>query len=466
MNRTKKLLKRLIRNPYFLGFISLLWLLFRSGTKPSRITYPCQRASATISFYFLIYPIFAPIFIILKRFLRLSTHARKISGRKILSISLASLSVIVTILAVYANIVINPKMVLSGRTALIDRKATVSVVRVGGRPLEEALKEAINLVGGIDHYIPPQSKVLIKPNIVSNRRPPCTTDPAIVEALINIIKRKNPSVIWIADGSGDGNTYVNFASLGYLPVAERTGAILVDLNYGDMINVSVPGGGVVFDSFLFNRIVAEADVFISLACMKTHYQAVVTLSMKNLVGIAPGSVYGYQPSTTKWILHDEAERKGDPYMAGVITDLCRARRIDLAIIDGRVAMEGEGPLDGDPVKLDLLIVGADPVAVDTVASAIMGFDPEKVPTLRLASQLGLGTNNLHEIEIKGERIEDVCYPFKPARGHEIFQMFSSVERELYKWRASLTYTAAALWIITISTLIAGRMGARRHFTRF
>ncbi|MEM3591013.1 MAG: DUF362 domain-containing protein [Candidatus Bathyarchaeia archaeon] len=447
MNRVKRFWKNLVRNPYFLGFVSLLWLLFRSGTKPSRIIYPCQRASATISFYLLIYPLFASILIFLKKFLRISSYAKRVSGRKILSVSLISLSAIVTVLAVYANIIINPETVLSGRATLIEKKTTVSLIRVNGRPLEEALKEAIDLVGGIDHYIPPQSKVLIKPNIVRKQEPPDTTDPAIVEALINIIRSRNPSVIWVADGSGEGNTLENFKALGYLPVAERTGAILVDLNHGDMVNV--PAGGIVFNSFQFNRIVVEADVFISLACMKTHSQAVVTLTMKNLIGIAPGSLYGYPPSPTKVILHEKAEVKGDRYMAGVIVDLCKARKIDLAIIDGRIAMEGEGPHEGDPVKLDLLIVGADPVATDAVASAIMGFDPEKVPTLYLANQIGLGTNNLHEIEIKGERIEDVFYPFRPAPGHEGFQILSSTERELYRWRMNLICISASLWIITL-----------------
>ncbi|MBS7653939.1 DUF362 domain-containing protein [Candidatus Bathyarchaeota archaeon] len=460
MKKVREFLKNLMKNPYFLGFVSLLWLLFRSGTKPSRITYPCQRASATISFHLLIYPLLMPVFIFLKKFLKISSRAQRVSGRRVLSVFLVSLSLVVSVLAVYANIIINPGAVLSERAASTGRKTTVSLVRVNGGSLEESLREAINLIGGIDYYIPPRSKILIKPNIVRNQKPPDTTDPAIVEALINIIRRKNPSVIWIADGSGEGNTLENFKSLGYLPVAERTGAILVDLNYGEMINVSVPGGGVIFNSFLFNRIVMEADVFISLACMKTHSQAVVTLTMKNLIGIAPGSIYGYPPSPTKWILHEKAEEKGDQYMAGVIVDLCRARKIDLAIIDGRTAMEGQGPHEGDPVKLDLLIVGADPVATDTVASAIMGFDPEKVPTLRLANQLGLGTNNLHEIEIKGERIEESCYPFKPAAGHGNFQLFSTIERELYRWRINLAYISAALWIITLLTV--GSIKTRRQ----
>jgi hypothetical protein len=88
----------------------------------------------------------------------------------------------------------------------------------------------------------------------------------------------------------------------------------------------------------------------------------------------------------------------------------------------------------------------------------MGFDPNKLPTLSLANYLGLGTNNLHEIEIKGERIEDVFYPFKPASGHEEFQMFSNIEREFYRWRTSLIYIAAAFWVITMLTV--GSIGAK------
>lgn len=120
----------------------------------------------------------------------------------------------------------------------------------------------------------------MKPNIVRNQPPPDTTDPLIVEALVEMINRRNPRVVWIADGSGEGNTLENFQALGYLQVAERTGAVLVDLNVGEMTAVSVPGGGEVFDSFIFNRVVVDADVFISVAAMKTHSQAVVTLGMK------------------------------------------------------------------------------------------------------------------------------------------------------------------------------------------
>ncbi|MEM2930659.1 MAG: DUF362 domain-containing protein, partial [Thermoproteota archaeon] len=137
----------------------------------------------------------------------------------------------------------------------------MSVVRVEERSLEAVLEEALEYLGGIESIVPEGSKVLIKPNIVRYQSPPDTTSPDIVEALVNIIKKRNPSVIWIADGSGEGNTIENFQALGYLQVAERTGAILVDLNYGEMVEVPVEGGGFVLDSLTLNKVLTEADVF-------------------------------------------------------------------------------------------------------------------------------------------------------------------------------------------------------------
>jgi len=212
-----------------------------------------------------------------------------------------------------------------------------------------------------------------------------------------------------------------------------------------MINVSVPGGGIIFDNFKFNHIVVEADVLISVACMKTHSQAVLTLGMKNLIGLAPGSVYGFP----KNLFHQKALEKRDDYFGGAIVDLCKARKIDLTIIDGRVGMEGQGPHNGTTVKLDLIIVGRDPVATDSVASFIMGFDPEKVPTLRFGQERGIGTNDLHKIEVKGEKLENVFHQFICASGHDSFQMFSRNQILFYQSRSLLIYPTAIFWVSTI-----------------
>ena len=447
IGKSKKPIKIVADNSIMIGIISLFWLLFRSGTKPSRVVYPCQRAAAATSYTFLLYPFAAFLANLSGAIAPRVVSAVGNSSRRnhIVLTLLLSVSLLFSGLTIYSNFILNPMGALDERIMLTQRLTSVSVVHAENDHLEESLVAAINQIGGIEDLVPEGSKVLIKPNIVRIQAPPDTIDPRLVEALINIVKRRSPSVIWVADGSGEGDTIENFRSLGYSPVAEEAGVELVDLNHGELLQVSLPGGGTVFDSFMLNRVLLEADVFISVACMKTHSQAVVTLAMKNLIGLPAGSVYG----TPKAVLHDRAEEKGDDYMAGVITDLCTARKINLAIIDGRVGMEGQGPHDGEPVDLGLLIVGKDPVATDSVASVIMGFDPEKVPTLKLGDEKGLGTNDLHTIEVKGEKLEELYHPFVCADGHDSFLMSARSETLLYQWRNLLIYPAAASWASTV-----------------
>ena len=451
VSKPRSLIKRMSQSTLVIGVASLLWLIYKSGTKPSRIVYPCQRAAAANCYTFLLYPTFAFLVHFSKttvpRAYNKVSHSRR--GHLIILTSLVSLSVMTSGLAIYNNTVFDPWSALASRVTLTQKVTEVSVVKVENNELEQSLQTAIDYIGGISSIIPEGAKVLIKPNIVRYQAPPDTTDPAIVEALINIIKQRNPSVIWVAEGSGEGNTIQNFMALGYSSIANIPGVELVDLNYGDLVEVPVPGGGYVFDSFMFNSKVMEADVFISLPCMKTHNTAVVTLGMKNLVGISAGSVYGVAGTANHWHLHEVAQQKGDTNLGGVIADLNSARKINLTIIDGRVAMEGEGPHDGEPVNLGLLIVGKDPVATDTVASTIMGFDAEKVPSLVFAAQKGLGTNDLHEIEVKGETIHEVFYPFAAAQGHGSFLVISGAQLLLYRWKALLFLPAIIFVSITV-----------------
>ncbi|MEM3713099.1 MAG: DUF362 domain-containing protein [Thermoproteota archaeon] len=327
--------------------------------------------------------------------------------------------------------------------------STVAIVRVGERNLEEVLEEALSYLGGIESIVPEGAKVLIKPNIVDGNPVPTTTPPDIIEALVKIVKRRNPSIVWIAEGSSDWNTMENFRKLGYFEVANRTGAFLVDLNYGELIDVPVEDGGIVYRSFTLNKIVTEADVFISVPVMKTHYLAIVTLGMKNLVGIAPGAVYSMYGWAAKWKLHEEAAKKNDLYLGGVITDLCKARRIDLTIIDGRLGMEGYGPQRGTPVKMDLIIAGKDPVATDTIASLVMGFDPEKIPSIKIGSQRGLGTNDLSKIEVKGLSVNEVFHQFNCAvPEHREFQLKTQTEL-----KTAVKFTTIIALLSTIFLLI-------------
>jgi len=211
----------------------------------------------------------------------------------------------------------------------------------------------------------------------------------------------------------------------------------------------VPGGGLMFNGYDLNHSYEDCDVFVSVAKLKEHSTAGVTLSIKNCFGITPCTIYGQgagqdEPSLVpkggRAMLHDgkrlpsksapsplAAYSSKDPgfRVPRVTADLVAARPIHLAVIDGIHTMTaGEGPWTGrnKPVQPGVLVAGTNCVATDAVCTALMGFDPmadrgtapfEKCDsTLKLAEQLGLGTRDLNRIEVLGTPIAEARMNFR------------------------------------------------------
>ncbi|MEM1569880.1 MAG: DUF362 domain-containing protein [Candidatus Bathyarchaeia archaeon] len=354
-----------------------------------------------------------------------------------------SISCIFTALTIYAYTAKNPDEALRDFKFKGESKAVVAVVKAERTNVYEALSEAFHLLN-LEDYVKPDYKIMIKPNVVGAHTPPATTHPETLRALINLLKSMGSSQIAVAEGSGEGNTLENLRILGLLDVALSSGVELVDLNVGEFVNVTVPNGRAL-QNVTLNKRLFEIDFFISLACLKTHSDAVVTLGLKNLIGIPPSSVYG----SPKWRLHEADNRLGGTYMAAPITDLATIRPINLTIIDGIVAMEGLGPTQGTPVNMGLIIVGKDPVATDSIAALIMGFNPRLIPTLKMAAERGLGVNDPAYIEVRGVEIEEVFRPFSTARtDHQRFQIMTREEYVLYESRITFAIASAISWIIT------------------
>ncbi len=227
----------------------------------------------------------------------------------------------------------------------------------------------------------------------------------------------------------------------------------VDTNYGGpggtYKQLWVPGGGLMFRAYDLNPVYTDCDVYVSLAKLKEHSTAGVTLSMKNFFGITPCTIYGHgagidKPSTVvrgaRGMLHRGARQPSKPALpennpnsprvAGyrvprIVADLVHARPFQLAVIDGiHTVAGGEGPWVPAcrPVHAGLLIAGTNPVTTDAVATALMGFNPmadhgtapfEKCDsTLRLAEGLGIGTRNLKRIEVIGTPISKARIDFR------------------------------------------------------
>jgi uncharacterized protein (DUF362 family) len=174
----------------------------------------------------------------------------------------------------------------------------------------------------------------------------------------------------------------------------------VDLNLDDVRSVRAYGD--TMDLFLPKSIL-NADLVVSVAKMKTHHWAAATLSMKNFFGIVPGSIYGWP----KNLLHYQGIDRS-------IVELNRIVRNTFAIVDGIVAMEGNGPIQGTPVAAGVVVMGRDVAAVDATCARLMKLDPLKIKYLTEAAGLGiagLGAIAESQIEQRGENLSGLARPF-------------------------------------------------------
>lgn len=301
--------------------------------------------------------------------------------------------------------------------------------------IRDQVRELVRLLGGLEDIIPPGGKVALKVNLTSGRNfvspnhLPATetfvTHPAVVQALGELALAAGASKLYILEGLFHPDSYADW---GYDEVSRELNADLIDLNdpapYPDFITLPVGADYFVYPEFSLHPLLGEVDTFISIAKMKAHYSAGITLALKNLVGMVPVQLYRRNPEDWwRSALHGD---DGPSRLPRVIVDLNRARPIHFALVDGIMTGQGGEVPRGSfaPVKPGLLFAGKNALATDVVGTALMGFDPlaeyPAVPFLHghnhlnLAAQKGLGTNRLEEIEVLGATIDEVRFDFAPA----------------------------------------------------
>jgi uncharacterized protein (DUF362 family) len=314
----------------------------------------------------------------------------------------------------------------AGSLAAADAtRSVVSIARVENGRIGRAVEEAIDLLGGIETAAKGKGRVMLKPNLVADSRA-MTTKPEVIDTLARLMKRAGRDVL-IGEGSAaaggfnvngaetyrtrrreilDGLQQRVFDELGYTELARSLHVPLVNLHSGEMAEVPL-GDGYVSQKLTVHRSLTEIDLLCSVPMMKTHTLATVTLAMKNLIGVYPGSVYY---SVRSW-LHDRAAEKGSPGVAYEVVDMVRANRTGLSVIDASSAMEGNGPATGTLVDMNLIVAGTSPLATDMVGAALMGIGPGEVPTFTCAHGAGMHPQGLDEIEVRGCRIADVKRKF-------------------------------------------------------
>ena len=241
--------------------------------------------------------------------------------------------------------------------------------------------------------------VLLKPNLVEFDPATCiNTNVAVIAAALEVFKTLGASEVWIGEGPGHRrDTYALAEMARYRSDISKFDAQFVDLNRDDVSSVK---GFADRDEIYLPNTALRADLIVSLAKMKTHHWAGATLSMKNFFGLVPGSVYGWPKNELHHVGIDRS-----------IVELNRIFHRSFAIVDGIVGMEGNGPIQGTPKPVGVLVMGADLPAVDATCCRIMGIDPQRVEYLRMAAER-LGITEESRIEQRGETIRAVHTDFK------------------------------------------------------
>jgi len=289
-------------------------------------------------------------------------------------------------------------------------KEKVVVKRVLGDSIphiRRALEEVFSALGGLEKFLKPGQRVVLKPNVVAEHGMRqgayvggVVTDKRLIRALIELLLPLAGEVI-VAEGSSINRSATTkmFEVYGFQELEEIDPKVkLCDLNVQETLEKPVPRAKRM-SSRKVPRVLEEADLVISLPVMKTHFAAVVSLGVKNLQGC--------MPPLEKYMTH----------FFGLWQNLVNIHHLvrpRLTILDALVGQEGFGPVYGDPKPMGLIIAGENPVAVDSVAMRIMGLDPKDSPAVHLAYLQGLGPMDLEDIEVLGTPIEEVRSPFRLA----------------------------------------------------
>jgi uncharacterized protein (DUF362 family)/Pyruvate/2-oxoacid:ferredoxin oxidoreductase delta subunit len=272
---------------------------------------------------------------------------------------------------------------------------------------QKAINEALNLIGGLNGFIKPRSTVLLKPNLLSPKPPSAavTTHPSIVEGIISEVKKLDVEIMLGDSSGGIGKTREVLEISGVKSAAEKYGIPIKNFDETGAYVVKVPKPRIL-DKIHVAKPVKDADVVISLPKLKTHALTLYTGAIKN--------VYGCMPGGNKMLIH--AMMKNHEQFAEALSDIYSVIKPELSVMDGVLGMEGFGPAQGKPVKSKVVLASRDAVALDAVASSIIGYDPFDIPTIKFAHEDGHGIGDLDQIEVLGVPIKDVKIDFKkPVR---------------------------------------------------
>lgn len=261
--------------------------------------------------------------------------------------------------------------------------------------LTKNINEGIDSLGGWGKFVYKGANVLLKVNLIGPKTPEsgAITHVEFIRSITKILKEKGCNV-FIGDSSGGAiagiaPTNQSFVSSGIEKMAKEEGA---EIKSFDKEGVVKCDDNLVYGPMYIAKPMFDADIVINLPKLKTHSAAMYTGAIKNLFGCIPGLKKAYY--------HKIAPNPLD--FGDVIVDINKSCKINLNIMDGIESMEGEGPTGGTVYKSNKILISEDPLALDTVASKMIGMDVDNIPILKKAQMRNLGESNLEKIELLGD----------------------------------------------------------------
>lgn len=453
-----------LRNRLAIAVASLLWLIYRSGTQPRRLSYPCQQVAAVNVGAFAAGLI--PALWLWRR--PQSVHAvarRAVIRRQLTAAAILFVTALVGIEGYqYAQSLVPPSLPVVPARIDDPQHAVVGVAHREPQgswyttaEIEDMVRLAIARAGGLDHLMTDrnsdgQISVILKPNLVQAEDPTdgVVTDPKVCAAVVKVAKEAGATQVGIAEGTAVGPageaTWNAMYAAGYDANRDRkfdydTSVELHDLNDSggldqidlDKVTLITIPQGVIRTQYYVPNVLLNCDVMICVPTLKNHYNGTVTLALKNRVGCAPNDIYhserswggGFQGKLALVHYTDDGfpctvapcpdPSDENEIVQRTIVDLNLVRPLDFAVVDGLIGVTS-GPNDKgvsgcggytckpDPY-LHMIVAGADSLAVDAACSLVMDYHPDYIPHLAWADTRGvLGTKDRSMITVVGDQM--------------------------------------------------------------
>ncbi|MBA7486002.1 hypothetical protein ES707_21554 [subsurface metagenome] len=284
---------------------------------------------------------------------------------------------------------------MSNPTVILSRCSDYSRTSIA-----EALQKQFELLGGLEKFVTPGDAVLLKPNFIAprSRRHATQTDPAVIIETARLLKDFGARP-FVGDSPAWGNVFACVKALRLEEPLKKLSVPVKQLDKSKWCRIGAKNSRVGISS-----VALDADVIINLPKFKSHQQLTATFAVKNMFGCVSGK--------RKALWHFRRGRNSDDFCEFLI-DIYKFLKPAFTIIDGVIAMDGPGPIKGRARPLGWLIGGTEPIACETICAKLIGIEPQDVPIIKTARQMGFGCSDLTKIDIAGDDFsQNICTDFQ------------------------------------------------------